>query len=130
MRNLGLISVFAIALAAPAFADPVEGIWKTAKDDNGNFGHIKISMCGDKVCGVLIKSFDSSGAPLESENIGKRIIWNMVPEGDGYYDSGKVWAPDRDKTYSSKMTMNGNKLTIKGCVFGICRNGGTWVRVK
>lgn len=130
MKKLGLISALAIALAAPAFADPVEGIWKTAKDDNGNFGHIKVSMCGDKVCGVLVKSFDSNGAPLASENIGKRIIWDMVPEGDGYYDSGKVWAPDRDKTYSSKMTMTGNKLAIKGCVFGICRNGGTWIRVK
>jgi len=130
MKKPGLILAFVIALAAPAFADPVEGIWKTAKDDNGNFGHIKVSMCGAKVCGVLVKSFDSNGAPLASENIGKRIIWDMVPEGDGYYDSGKVWAPDRDKTYSSKMTMTGNSLTIKGCVFGICRNGGTWVRVK
>lgn len=134
MKKLGLIAAVAFAmtgaLAGAAFADPVEGVWKTAKDDNGNFGHIKVSTCGAKICGVLIKSFDSSGATLVTDNIGKKIIWGMVPQGDGYYDSGKVYAPDRDKTYSSKMTLSGNSLAIKGCVFGICRSGGKWSRVK
>lgn len=134
MKKLGLIAAVAFAmtgvLAGAAFADPVEGVWKTAKDDNGNFGHIKVSTCGAKICGVLVKSFDSSGAPLATDNIGKKIIWGMVPQGGGYYDSGKVWAPDRDKTYSSKMTLTGNSLAIKGCVFGICRSGGKWSRVK
>lgn len=130
MKKLGLICAVTLALAAPAFADPVEGIWKTAKDDNGNFGHIQVSMCGAKVCGVLVKSFDSSGAPLASGNVGKRIIWDMVPQGGGYYKGGKVWSPDRDKTYSSKMTLSGASLAIKGCVMGICRSGGKWSRVK
>jgi len=104
--------------------------WRLRHFDNGNFGHIKVSACGAKICGVLVKSFDSSGAPLESDNIGRKIIWGMVPKGDGFYNGGKVWAPDRDKTYSSKMTMTGNNLAIKGCVFGICRNGGAWKRIK
>jgi len=130
MKKLGLICALTVVLAAPAFADPVEGVWKTAKDDNGNFGHIKVSMCGAKICGVLVKSFDSSGAPLASDNDGKRIIWDMVPEGGGKYGSGKVWSPDRDKTYSSKMTLKGASLAIKGCVMGICRSGGKWSRVK
>ena len=130
MKKLGLIAAVVFGLTGAAFADPVEGVWKTAKDDNGNFGHIKISTCGAKICGVLVKSFDSSGAPLVTDNIGKKIIWNMVPQGDGYYKGGKVWSPDRDKTYSSKMTMTGNSLAIKGCVMGICRSGGNWARIK
>ena len=28
------------------------------------------------------------------------------------------------------MTLSGNKLAVRGCVFGICRDGGTWTRVK
>lgn len=130
MKKTGLIFAFLFALTAPAFADPVEGIWKTEKDDNGNFGHIKVSACGTKICGILVKSFDRSGASLASDNIGRKIIWGMAPQGDGYYSGGKVWAPDRDKTYSSKMTMTGNNLAIKGCVIGICRSGGVWKRVK
>ncbi len=130
MKKLGLIFAFIFALAAPAFADPVEGTWKTAPDDNGNYGFIKVSMCGAKICGVLAKSFDSKGTQLTTDNTGKKIIWDMVPQGDGYYSGGKVWAPDRDKTYSSKMTLSGNSLNIKGCVLGICRNGGTWQRLN
>ena len=34
--------------AGAAFADPVEGNWKTKPDDNGNFGIVKIAACGDK----------------------------------------------------------------------------------
>lgn len=125
------LSVAVILSAGSAHAgDPVEGVWKTKPDDNGNFGYVKVVPCGPAFCGTLIKSFDSSGAPLDSENIGKAIIWDMVAYGDGVYDDGKVWSPDRDKTYSSDMQLNGDKLSVRGCVLGICRDGGTWTRVK
>lgn len=117
--------------ATTAFAaDPVEGIWKTKPDDNGNFGHIQVKPCGPAFCGTLIKSFDKAGKPLKSDNVGKRIIWDMVAKGNGAYGDGKVWSPDRDKTYNSKMQLSGNGLAVKGCVLGICRDGGTWTKVK
>lgn len=117
--------------AGAAFAgDPVEGVWQTKPDDNGNYGYIKVQPCGAAFCGTLIKSFDKAGAPLDSDNIGKKIIWDMVAYGDGVYDDGKVWSPDRDKTYSSDMKLTGNSLAVRGCVLGICRDGGTWKRVK
>jgi uncharacterized protein (DUF2147 family) len=116
--------------AGTAFADPVEGIWQTKKDDNGNFGFVEVKPCGPAFCGILIKSFDSAGAPTDSPNIGRKIIWDMVPYADGLYDDGKIYSPDRDKTYSSDMTLTGDKLAVRGCVLGICRDGGTWSRVK
>jgi uncharacterized protein (DUF2147 family) len=125
------IAAAAVLWAGAAFAgDPVEGVWKTKPDDNGNYGYVKVVPCGPAFCGTLIKSFDSSGAPLDSENIGKAIIWDMVAYGDGVYDDGKVWSPDRDKTYSSDMQLSGDKLSVRGCVLGICRDGGTWTRVN
>ena len=129
MKTLALS--FALMFAAgAAFADPVEGVWKTKPDDNGNFGHIDVKACGPAFCGTLIKAFDGSGAEIESPNVGKRIIWDMVAYGDGVYDDGQVWSPDRDKTYNSEMKLSGNSLAVKGCVLGICRDGGTWTRVK
>jgi uncharacterized protein (DUF2147 family) len=121
---------FALALvvAGPAFADPAEGTWKTKPDDNGNFGNVIISPCGDKLCGVLVKSFNGSGKEYASDNIGKKIVWDMVPKGNGKY-AGMVWAPDRDKTYKSKMVLKGNKLSVKGCIVFICR-GSDWTRVE
>lgn len=129
MKKL-LLAASMIFAAGAAFADPVEGVWKTKPDDNGNFGHVEVKPCGAAFCGVLIKAFDGAGKELESPNVGKQIIWDMVAYGDGAYDDGKVWSPDRDKTYNSEMQLTGNSLAVKGCVMGICRDGGTWTRVK
>ncbi|MFE3837729.1 DUF2147 domain-containing protein [Pseudogemmobacter sonorensis] len=130
MRKL-VCAVFLVFGASVAHAaDPAEGLWKTRPDDNGNFGHVQIAPCGKALCGTLVKAFDGAGKPVESANVGRRIVWDMVPYGNGRYDDGKVYSPDRDKTYNAEMRLNGNSLTVKGCVLGICRDGGSWTRVK
>lgn len=131
IRTLGMSLVAGLAFAGMAVAaDPVEGIWQTKPDDNGNFGHIEIKPCGPAFCGTLIKAFDPAGAPVESPNVGRQIVWDMMATGDGNYEDGKVWSPDRDKTYNSYMVLQGDGLSVKGCVLGICRDGGTWSRVQ
>lgn len=131
MKSIVLGAVASVILAGAALAaDPVFGTWKTTPDDNGNFGYIQVDACGSKICGTLIKSFGPDGKEMASENVGKKIIWDMQAKGDGYYSGGKVWAPDRDKTYNSRMQLNGDSLRIKGCVLGICRDGGIWKRVN
>ena len=124
---LALAMIFAAGVAG---ADPVHGTWKTKPDDNGNFGHVQITSCGATICGTLVKAFDGAGKEIDSPNVGKKIVWDMVAYPDGLYDDGKIWSPDRDKTYNSEMQLSGNKLTVKGCVLGICRDGGTWTRVN
>lgn len=130
LKQLFLASVLAVTASAALAADPVEGVWKTKPDDNGNFGYVQIAPCGPAFCGKLIKAFDSAGKEKASDNIGKNIVWDMVAYPDGLYDDGQIWSPDRDKTYSSDMQLSGDKLAVRGCVFGICRDGGTWTRVK
>ncbi|PKP79283.1 MAG: DUF2147 domain-containing protein [Alphaproteobacteria bacterium HGW-Alphaproteobacteria-2] len=131
--RLGILSgVLIMALAAPAFAaDPVEGVWQTRPDDNGNFGHVQVAPCGAQICGTLITSFNSEGKQIESPNVGRQIVWAMTPEGNGSYGGGKIWAPDRDKVYNSRMQLSGDVLTVKGCVLGglACR-GSEWVRAR
>jgi uncharacterized protein (DUF2147 family) len=130
MKHLMLAALIAVAGSAAFAADPVEGVWKTKPDDNGNFGHVEVKPCGPAFCGVLIKAFDGSGKEIDSPNVGRKIIWDMVAYGNGAYDDGKVYSPDRDKTYNSEMQLSGSSLAVKGCVLGICRDGGTWSRVK
>jgi len=131
MNKVAVTLALVFALVTPAFAaDLLEGVWKTKPDDNGEYGYVRIGPCGEKLCGVLVQAFDSSGKGLQSRNIGKKIIWGMEPQGDGAYGEGKIWAPDRGKTYKSKLELSGNELAVSGCVFGICRDGGTWTRVK
>jgi len=57
-------------------------------------------MCGATVCGTLIRSYNSAGQQIPSDHIGQKIIWDMQPLGGGNYGNGKIYSPDRDKTYS------------------------------
>ena len=126
----GLLAAALVAMAVPAIAqDAVIGTYKTQPDDNGNFGHVELYDCDGAICGVIRKAFDGSGSEINSANIGKRMIWDMQAKGGGSYSGGKIWAPDRDKVYSSKMELDGNALKVSGCVFGICR-GQDWTRVN
>ncbi len=130
MRKILLGAAILGAFAAPVAADPAYGLYQTIKDDNGNYGHIQVAACGSKICGTLVKSFGPDGKEIASDNVGKHIIWDMEPDGNGAYSGGKVWDPSRDKTYSSKMELKGKNLAISGCILMICRDGGTWTRVN
>lgn len=116
-----------MVLSGAALADPLEGSWRTAADDNGNSGLIEVARCGAMLCGVLVQAFDGTGAEMASDNIGRQMIWDTVSNGDGTY-SGQVYSPDRDKTYNSSLVLTGDSLSVSGCVLGFCREGGVWTR--
>lgn len=129
MRKIAL-TLAALVVAAPAWAaDPLEGMWRTAKDDNGNSGLIQVKPCGGGLCGTLVKAYGPDGKEIKSENVGRQIISQTVASGGGQY-KGKVYSPDRGKTYNSKLVLSGSTLKVSGCVLGICRDGGTWQKVK
>ena len=128
MKRFALALAGLVISAGAALADPVEGVWKTEVDD-GAYAHIQMAPCGAAYCGVIAKTFNASGE-YQSENLGKKLVIDMVPNGDGSY-AGSVWRPSNNKIYIGKMTLNGNKLKLKGCVAGglIC-SGQNWVRVQ
>ncbi len=128
--QLTLATVLAATLlACPALADPIEGTWRTSADDNGNSGMIVVAPCGAQVCGKLVRAFGPDGKEIPSPNIGRRIIWDTEPTGGGVY-RGMVYSPDRDAEYRSKLVLDGDRLSVSGCRFGICREGGVWKRQK
>lgn len=115
-------------MAGAASADPVEGTWKTQPDD-GAYAHVRMAPCGDKLCGVIVQTFNGSGE-YASPNKGKTLVINMVPQGGGQY-RGKVWRPSNNKIYTGKMALNGNALKLQGCVAGglLC-SSQTWNRLN
>lgn len=129
MKNILKTAAALIALAAPAFADPAEGIWQT-EPDNGAFAYVTVAPCGGAYCGVISRTFKDGGTEYQSENIGRQIVINMAANGDGSY-AGQVWRPSNDKIYVGKMNVSGNALTLKGCVAGglICA-AQNWVRIQ
>ena len=128
MKQLILAAALAVMGATGALADPVLGVWKTEVDD-GSYAHITMSNCGAKICGVISRTFNASGE-YKSENIGKRLVRDMEPQGGGAYE-GKVWRPSNDKIYLGKIDLSGNSLKLRGCVAGglLCSKQ-TWSRVQ
>lgn len=114
------------AAAAPAFAaDPVVGLWKSEPGETGGYIHVNILECQSGICGVIESVHGNDNQTI----VGKPIIWAMEAQGGGKYTGGKIWAPDQDKTYNSKMTLTGNALRVEGCVAVFCR-GQNWTRIK
>lgn len=128
MKKMILAAVAAFGLAGAAFADPIEGVWKTQPDD-GSYAHITIKPCGDAFCGVISRTFNADGE-YQSKNIGKKLVRNMKSVGGGSYE-GKVWRPSNDKVYLGKADLNGNTMQLGGCIAGglYCKKQ-TWKRVK
>lgn len=128
MKKL-ITALFAwMALTTIAFADPVEGLWRTEPDD-GSYAYIRIAPCGDALCGTIARTFYENGTEYDSENKGLVIARNMVAKGGGKYE-GNVYRPSNGKTYIGKMQLSGNTLVLKGCVAGglICA-AQNWTRL-
>jgi len=124
-----IILALAMGLAAgAAMADPIEGMWQTQPDD-GAYAQVQIAPCGPKYCGKIVKTF-KDGGEYASPNVGRQIVIDMEPKGDGAY-AGKVWRPSNDKVYIGKIALNGDAMKLSGCVAGglICAKQN-WSRMK
>jgi len=112
-RRLSLAAAASVLIAATAYADPIEGNWRT---DKGSIA--AISSCDGSFCIKL-----TSG-----KFVGKRIGKFKANGGNSY--SGNITDPETDKTYSGKGTLSGSNLKMSGCVLGglICRSQN-WTRL-
>ncbi len=127
MKRILAAAVGVISMAGAVWADPAEGVWKTQVDD-GAYAYVQMTPCGAALCGTISRTFNGSGE-YKSANIGKKLVWDMQPAGEGAYKSGKIWQPSTGKTYKSKMALSGNTLKVSGCVGPICKKQ-TWSRIK
>lgn len=126
--------LLAIAMVLPGIANAaaLTGVYQTEPGDSGGFLHVGMAPCADDAaltCGTILRAYTADGSQDNAyEHLGKAIVWAMEDRGNGSWGSGKIWAPDRDKTYDSKMALNGKILQVKGCVAFICRNQN-WIVV-
>jgi uncharacterized protein (DUF2147 family) len=128
MKTLALTAALILVAGTAFAADPVEGVWQT-QEDEGSYAYVTIAPCGAAFCGVISQTF-KDGAEYQSENLGRQIVIDMVPQGDGTYD-GQVWRPSNDKIYVGGIELNGDSMKLAGCVAGglICKKQ-TWTRVN
>jgi uncharacterized protein (DUF2147 family) len=131
MKHIATLLLISLFAASPAIADPIEGLWRTAPDDHGDIGFIRVSNCGATYCGILEKAESAEGKAIQPDTLGRKIVWNLKAGKAGHYE-GRIYAPDRDKEYMSRLELSGNRISVNGCVLGglICRDGGQWTRVQ
>ena len=125
MKKL-ILTTLAVLWAGAALADPVEGVWKTTPNDKGSYAYVQIAPCGDKMCGTVVKAFDSAGAEQAGGDVGNAIITGMTAAGDGSFADGQLTAPG-GKSYPASMAVDGDTLKVKVCP-SLCKTLG-WSKV-
>ncbi|MER8532862.1 DUF2147 domain-containing protein [Mesorhizobium sp. M1005] len=109
-RQVSLALAAAIMMTGAAWADPIEGNWKTQA------GSTAAISGGGGAFSIMLKSGKFAG-----KNIG-----SLKVAGDNKY-AGTITDPETDKTYSGKASLSGSSLKMSGCVLGglICKSQ-TW----
>ena len=116
-----LLAALVIAVAFPAMAGGVTGIW--TRDDGS--AKLRFSTCGgDAVCGFLAWKKGPDGPA----KIGQQLFFGMKPNGENAW-AGSAFNPNDGKSYTAKLTLSGDHLLTAGCVLGglICESFG-WTR--
>lgn len=143
MKQFLLLAFVAVCSSFNAWSqtDQVLGQWLSEEKD----GKIEIYKTGDKYFGKLVwaaRMYEADGKTLRKDdknpdpglknrNLKDLVLLTNFIYDDGVYTDGKIYDPKTGKTYSCKMTVNGDKLSIRGYV-GISLFGRTtvWTRSK
>lgn len=144
MKKTGLIILLLAVLSFTASAQKADAILGTWVNPNGE-DHILIYKKANKYFGKLdwIKyPNDETGKAKTDKNnpdealrtrpeLGLELLKDFTFDGDDVYDDGTIYDPKNGKTYSCKMTLEGNQLKIRGYI-GISLFGRSeiWTRVK
>ncbi|AZO31377.1 MULTISPECIES: DUF2147 domain-containing protein [unclassified Mesorhizobium] len=109
LRKVSLALAATLIVASAAWADPIEGNWKTQAGSTA-------AIAGSDTFSITLKSGKYSG----------KTIGSFKAAGDNKY-TGTITDPETDKTYSGKATLSGASLKMSGCVLGglICKSQ-TW----
>src|SRR5262245_15313394 len=106
---LGSVAAAAFLLAsgaANAASDPT-GIWM---NDTGR-GAIEIKRCGAGLCGQIVWVKDTADA----NGCGKKIMGDVMPSGDGLWDNGWIYSPEKKKKYDVELKpLDNGTLRVKG----------------
>jgi uncharacterized protein (DUF2147 family) len=150
MKNTISGLFLAMLMTLPAFASAPEdilGVWNT----EDNEAKVEIFKCGDKYCGKIVWLKDLNYPPNSKEGVpGSPKIDFKNPEpslrsrpvlglpfmrdfsyiGGNEWKGGKLYDPEKGKTYSGKITLvSPNQLDLRGFI-GISLLGRTsmWTR--
>ncbi len=110
MKKLITGIAVAVMFTSAAFADVIEGNWRTQSGETA-----AIAKCGGSFC-ITLKT---------GEHAGKRI-GKLSNNGSKY--KGTITDPADDKTYSGSATISGSTMSMTGCAFKIFCKSQKWTK--
>ena len=139
MLKTALATVLTLLLAAPAMAAPdIDGVWLSPSRD----AHVKITHCGDTLCGKVISAIQPKSNPnfLDVHNKdpalrSRRVIGAMLLEGfsggPSEWSGGHVYNPGDGNTYRGTLTLiDDNHLKLTGCALWVLCKTQVWTRLE
>lgn len=133
---IGMVCYLPLVMAA---ATP-EGTWTTIDDKTGDKrGVVHLTINKGVLSGTIVKVFPKPGdtgicskcpgAFKDKKIKGLGFIWGLKDEGNGVWSGGQILDPKTGKIYKAKMTLDGNKLFVRGYLgVSILGRTQTWVR--
>lgn len=136
-----IVALVAMNLFLPAaLANSPAGSWTTIDDKTGKKrAVIHLSITDGKLVGSILKVYPQPGdanicslCPGEFKDkpiTGLQLIWGLEDKGQGRWEGGQILDPQTGKIYRAKMTLEGNKLYVRGFI-GMSAFGRTqvWAR--
>lgn len=111
----------AAAMSGVAQAADMTGDW--ARGDG--LAKVDVAPCGSNLCAV--NTWIKPGTPREKE--GDKLVMTVSRAADGSY-AGSAYDPQRGLTYRMTVTVNGNRMTTRGCVVaGLLCKAVDWTRI-
>ncbi len=144
-KYLILLTFLFITLLVTAQKDPLEKIWLNQEKSS----KIQIFKGTDgKFYGKIVwlkKAHDADGKARtdihnSTESLRDKPLLNLIMlkgfiksnDTENHYVDGTVYDPNNGKTYCGKLTINGNKISLRGfiCGFSILGRSTTWTLVE
>jgi len=134
-----LLAIGVNAYAASPEGDTILGKWLTAKGKSV----VEVYHCGDAYCGKIVwlkEPLNKEGKEkLDTKNpdeslrgrkiMGLEILTGLQYKGPNKWGGGRIYDPDKGKTYKCKAWMEGKNLKFRGYIgFSLLGRTTTWTR--
>ena len=132
-----LILAAVLALSSAARAQSVTGDWLSP----GGEAKVRISPCGDSVCGSFVWLKDGTDAKTGQPDVDERnpdpalrhrpilgltFLFGFRRGPDGRWTHGRIYDPNSGHTWGSKLIpLADGRLKLEGCLGPICK-GQVW----
>jgi len=136
---MGLLLALGVnAYAASPEGDAIVGKWLT---ENGK-SVVEVYHCGDAYCGKIVwlkeplregkEKVDDKNPDKSLRNrkiVGLEILKGLQYKGPNKWGGGKIYDPEKGKTYKCKAWMDGGNLKFRGFIgFSLLGRTTTWTR--